>query len=49
MTKPFRSASKGMEARVGSVLWERAFIDVKPPTARGVRAASAPPQSMTSA
>ena len=48
MTKPLRSASKGMEARAGSVLSHRAFMAVKPPMARGVMAASAPPHSITS-
>ena len=48
-TKPLRSLSKGMEARLGSGFWLRAFIEVKPPMARGVTAASVPPQSITSA
>ena len=48
MTKPLRSASKGMEARRGSALSLRAFMAVKPPMARGVMAASVPPHSITS-
>ena len=49
MTKPLRSASKGMEARLGSSPTWRARMEVKPPMDRGVMAASAPPQSITSA
>ena len=49
MTKPLRSASKGIEARLGSSVWVRAFIEVKPPMASGVMAASVPPQSIPSA
>lgn len=49
MTKPLRSASKGMEARLGSSVWVRAFMEVKPPMDMGVMEASVPPQSMTSA
>ncbi len=49
MTKPLRSASKGMEARLGSSAWVRALMEVKPPMDRGVMEASAPPQSITSA
>ena len=49
MTKPLRSRSKGMEARAGSPDWQRAFMEVNPPTARGVMADSAPPQTMASA
>ena len=48
-TKPLRSLSKGMEARAGSSPVCRAFMEVKPPTARGVTTLSAPPQSITSA
>ena len=49
MTKPLRSASKGMEARLGSSPTWRARMEVKPPMDRGVMAASAPPQSIISA
>lgn len=49
MTKPLRSLSKGMEARLGSEASVRALIEVNPPMARGVMEASAPPATITSA
>ena len=49
MTKPLRSLSKGMEARLGSEASVRALMEVNPPMARGVMEASAPPATITSA
>ena len=50
MTKPSRSASKGLLARSGSSLrLERARIAPKPPMPTFVIPASVPPASMTSA
>ena len=49
MTKPLRSLSKGMEARLGSEAVVRALMEVKPPMAREVMVASAPPDTMASA
>ena len=50
ITKPSRSRSKGREAFSGASLRvERARMAQKPPTPRGVIAASAPPAIITSA
>mmetsp|Transcript_31966 Transcript_31966/g.107631 ORF Transcript_31966/g.107631 Transcript_31966/m.107631 type:complete len:287 (+) Transcript_31966:810-1670(+) len=51
MTKPPRPASNGLEACVGSSLYavHMAFIAPNPPYMSGVMAASAPPQTTTSA
>jgi len=50
ITKPSRSASKGRDAFWGSLLRvERARIAEKPPTAKGVTAASVPPLRIISA
>jgi len=47
ITKPSRSLSKGREASSGSSLRrDRAFRAQNPPTAKGVKALSVPPQTM---
>lgn len=49
MTKPQRSASKGMEARSGSLLSQSAIELVNPAMASGQTVASLPPARMASA
>ena len=49
MIKPFRSLSKGMEARAGSSVVFNAVRAVKPATPMGVMLASVPPATITSA
>ena len=48
MTKPLRSLSNGIEARVGSSVVERAVRAWKPAIAKGVIEASEPPTNITS-
>ena len=48
MTKPLRSLSNGIEARLGSSVVERAVRAWKPAIANGVMEASEPPTSITS-